>query len=115
MSEKKKTFVVKIKDWYAHVTHKDDPHYISGKESRKITRENFRITRAFEKKKKRKNVPESEYTAAMRDENNILEIENLHTYFIRMRAFPRRSTAFRSISRRAPSWASSANPAAARA
>ena len=81
MSEKKKTFVVKIKDWYAHVTHKDDPHYISGKESRKITRENFRITRAFEKKKKRKNVPESEYTAAMRDENNILEIENLHTYF----------------------------------
>ena len=80
MSEKKKTFVVKIKDWYAHVTHKDDPHYISGKESRKITRENFRITRAFEKKKKRKNVPESEYTAAMRDENNILEIENLHTY-----------------------------------
>ena len=55
MSEKKKTFVVKIKDWYAHVTHKDDPHYISGKESRKITRENFRITRAFEKKKKRKN------------------------------------------------------------
>ena len=81
MSEKKKTFVVKIKDWYAHVTHKDDPHYISGKESRKITRENFRITRAFEKKKKRKNVPESEYTAATRDENNILEIENLHTYF----------------------------------
>ena len=81
MSEKKKTFVVKIKDGYAHVTHKDDPHYISGKESRKITRENFRITRAFEKKKKRKNVPESEYTAAMRDENNILEIENLHTYF----------------------------------
>ena len=81
MSEKKKTFVVKIKDWYAHVTHKDDPHYISGKESRKITRENFRITRAFEKKKKRKNVPESEYTAAMRDENIILEIENLHTYF----------------------------------
>ncbi len=81
MSEKKKTFVVKIKDWYAHVTHKDDPHYISGKESRKITRENFRITRAFEKKKKIKNVPESEYTAAMRDENNILEIENLHTYF----------------------------------
>ena len=81
MSEKKKTFVVKIKDWYAHVTHKDDPHYISGKESRKITRENFRITHAFEKKKKRKNVPESEYTAAMRDENNILEIENLHTYF----------------------------------
>ena len=54
MSEKKKTFVVKIKDWYAHVTHKDDPHYISGKESRKITKEKFRITRAFEKKKKRK-------------------------------------------------------------
>lgn len=81
MSEEKKTFLVKIKDWYAHVTHKDDPHYISGKESRKISKENFRITREFEKKKKRKNVPESEYLTQMRDENNILEIENLHTYF----------------------------------
>ena len=115
MSEKKKTFVVKIKDWYAHVTHKDDPHYISGKESRKITRENFRITRAFEKKKKRKNVPESEYTAAMRDENNILEIENLHTYFYTDAGVSKAVNGVSFDIRRAPSWASSANPAAARA
>ena len=35
--------------------------YLSAKESRKISRENRKITNAFEKKKKRKNVPESEY------------------------------------------------------
>ena len=30
-------------------------HYISAKESRKIARENLKITKAFEKEKKRKN------------------------------------------------------------
>lgn len=55
--------------------------YLSAKESRRISRENRKITNEFEKKRKRKNVPESEYTTKMRDENNVLEIDGLHTYF----------------------------------
>ena len=55
--------------------------YLSAKEARKISRENRKITNEFEKKRKRKNVPESEYTTQMKDENNVLEIDGLHTYF----------------------------------
>ncbi|MBQ8876874.1 MAG: ABC transporter ATP-binding protein [Clostridia bacterium] len=55
-------------------------HYISGKESRKISRQNAKITRKFEKRKKRRNV-ESEYVTEMKDPTNIVEFENLHTYF----------------------------------
>lgn len=76
----KKTFIAKVKDWYRHVTHKDDPHYISGKEARRISNENRKTTRMYEKKKLQK-VAESEYLTQMRDQNNILEIENLQTHF----------------------------------
>lgn len=55
--------------------------YLSAKESRRISRENRKITNDFEKRRKRKNVPEAEYTTKMQDENNVLEIDNLHTYF----------------------------------
>ena len=55
--------------------------YLSVKESRRISRENRRITKAFEKQHKRKNVPESEYLTQMKDPNNSVEFENLHTYF----------------------------------
>lgn len=56
-------------------------HYISGKESRKIARENRKITKELEKRKKRKNV-ESEYLVdSMEDPKNIVEFDNLHTYF----------------------------------
>ena len=55
--------------------------YLSAKESRRISRENRQITNALEKKHKRRNVPESEYLTEMHDKNNVLEIENLHTYF----------------------------------
>ena len=55
--------------------------YLSAKESRRISRENRKITRALEKNKNRKNVPESEYLAEMKNPENVLEIENLHTYF----------------------------------
>ena len=55
--------------------------YLSAKESRRISRENRRVTKAFEKQHKRKNVPESEYAATMHDKNNTLEIDNLHSYF----------------------------------
>lgn len=56
-------------------------NYISGKEIRRISRENRKITDALEKKRERKNVPESEYITHMKNPNNILEVDNLHTYF----------------------------------
>ena len=55
--------------------------YLSAKESRRISRENRKITNEFEKKHKRKNVPESEYTTQMKNEENVLEVDGLHTYF----------------------------------
>lgn len=76
----KKPIIERVKAWYKHFTHKDDPHYISGKEARKISRENRKTTRMYEKKKLRK-ASESEYLTTMRDPANILEIDNLCTYF----------------------------------
>ena len=55
--------------------------YLSGKEARRISKENRKITNQFEKKRKRRNVPESEYLTTMHDENNAVEFDNLHTYF----------------------------------
>lgn len=55
--------------------------YISAKELRKISRENRRITNELEKERNRKNVPIEEYTTQMRDPNNVVEFDNLHTYF----------------------------------
>lgn len=59
---------------------KKKSHYISGKESRRIARENVKITRQFEKRKKRKDV-EEEYLSEMKDSENIVEFDDLHTYF----------------------------------
>ena len=58
-----------------------DKNYISARESRRISKENRRVTNAFEKQRNRKNVPESEYTATMRDPQNVVEFDDLHTYF----------------------------------
>ena len=55
--------------------------YLSAKESRRISRENRSITNQFEKERKRKNVPESEYTTTMHNPENAVEFDNLHTYF----------------------------------
>ncbi len=55
--------------------------YLSAKESRLISKQNRKITDEYEKKRKRKNVPESEYLTQMRDEKNAVEFDNLHTYF----------------------------------
>ena len=60
---------------------KQNDGYLSAKESRRISKENRRITNEFEKKRKRKNVPESEYLTEMHDPNNAVEFDNLHTYF----------------------------------
>ena len=60
---------------------KHNDGYLSAKESRRISKENRKITNELEKKRKRKNVPESEYLTEMHDPNNAVEFDNLHTYF----------------------------------
>ncbi len=60
---------------------KQNDGYLSAKESRRISKENRKITNRLEKQHKRKNVPEREYLTQMKDEANVLEIDNLHTYF----------------------------------
>ena len=55
-------------------------HYLTGKEIRKIAKENKQVMMSLEKEKWKKK-PESEYTTVMKDENNILEIDDLNTYF----------------------------------
>lgn len=60
---------------------KKSANYISAKELRAISRQNRRITNEIEKKRNRKNVSESEYLTTMRDPANVVEFDNLHTYF----------------------------------
>ena len=55
--------------------------YLSAKESRRISRENRRITDEYEKQHKRKHVPESEYLTTMENDGNVLEVRDLKTYF----------------------------------
>ncbi len=55
--------------------------YLSAKESRRISKENRKITDKLEKQRKRKNVPESEYVTKMKNPANAVEFDNLHTYF----------------------------------
>jgi peptide/nickel transport system ATP-binding protein len=59
----------------------NDSNHISAREMVKISRENRRITNAIERQRNRKNVPKSEYLTSMRDPNNVVEFDNLHTYF----------------------------------
>ena len=58
-----------------------DANYISAKESRRISRENRKITNEIEKKRNRKVIPEEEYVTQMRDSANCVEFDNVHTYF----------------------------------
>ena len=55
-------------------------HYITAKESRAIIKYNIQQMKYYEALKKRKAAP-SEYTVTMRDENNLIEIDNLKTVF----------------------------------
>lgn len=54
--------------------------YLTGKEIRKIAKDNAKVIKACEKYKNRR-ADESEFTTKMRDDKNILEIEELNTYF----------------------------------
>ncbi len=58
-----------------------DVIHITARESAQISRENRRITDAIERQRKRRNVSESEYLTTMRDPNNVVEFDDLHTYF----------------------------------
>ena len=59
----------------------DDTEYLTLRDERRISKENAKITREFERNKARKNVPESEYLSEMRDPKNVVEFDDLHTYF----------------------------------
>ena len=58
-----------------------DANYISAKEARRISKENRKITDKIEKQRNRKHIPREEYVTKMRDEANVVEFDNLHTYF----------------------------------
>jgi peptide/nickel transport system ATP-binding protein len=58
-----------------------DANYISAKESRRISKENRKITGEYEKKRNRKNIPREEYITKMKNPENVVEFDNLHTYF----------------------------------
>lgn len=60
---------------------KKNSNYISAKESRRISKNNRKITREMEKKRNRKNIPETEYVTKMHDAVNCVEFDNVHTYF----------------------------------
>ena len=53
---------------------KQQDGYLSAKESRRISKENRRITDQYEKQRKRKNVPESEYLTQMKNPENAVEL-----------------------------------------
>ncbi len=57
-----------------------DKHYLTGREVRAIAKANQAEMRRLEKAKNKK-VPPSFYTTQMQDDNNILEVDNLHTSF----------------------------------
>lgn len=56
-------------------------NYISARESNKITAKNKKITNSIEKERKKRNVQESEYLTEMHNPNNVVEFDDLHTYF----------------------------------
>ncbi len=59
---------------------KSDKHYLSGKEVRAIAKANAKEMKALEKFKNRK-AEEAEFLTQMHDDANILEIDDLHTFF----------------------------------
>jgi len=56
-------------------------NYISRRESARISRQNRKITSKIEKERNRKHVDPSEYMTQMKDPNNVVEFDNVHTFF----------------------------------
>ena len=55
--------------------------YISGKESRKITKFNRKVTKKLEKERSDANKDPQLYTTRMKDPDNVVEFDNVCTYF----------------------------------
>lgn len=82
--EEKKNMLTGISDKVRKLVKKNEgkkSSYISAKESAKISRQNRKITNKIEKERKRRHIPESEYMTYMRDDKNVVEFDNVHTYF----------------------------------
>ena len=62
-------------------SNKKNSSYISGKESRRITRFNRQVTRKLEKERANANKDPNLYTTKMKDPNNVVEFDNVCTYF----------------------------------
>lgn len=77
MNDKKRSLFDRING----KTKSKDIEHVSARELAKTSRENRRITDAIEKERNRKNVPESEYLTSMKNPDNVVEFDNLHTYF----------------------------------
>lgn len=60
---------------------KKDVNYISAKESRAISKRNRKVTSEMEKKRNRKVIPEEEYITTMKNPENVVEFDDVHTYF----------------------------------
>lgn len=74
---------VNIKRFFTRKTVEDEsnPLYLTLREEMRISRENNKIIKRFEKAKARKNVPEEEYMTTMKNPDNVVEFEDLHTFF----------------------------------
>jgi len=77
MDQHSKELMEKIEE----ITETKTSSRLTPRESAKITRANRRITNTIEKQRDRRNVPESEYLTSMEDPKNVVEFDNLHTYF----------------------------------
>jgi len=60
---------------------KKDSSYISGRESRRITKFNRRVTRKLEKERANANKDPQLYTTTMKNPDNVVEFDNVCTYF----------------------------------
>jgi len=58
-----------------------DSSYISGKDSRRISKFNRKVMRKLEKERANANKDPELYTTKMKDENNVVEFDNVCTYF----------------------------------
>ncbi len=77
MDNERKTLMERIN---ARIKNKDASH-LTARELAIISRENRRITDAIERERNRRNVPESEYLTQMKDRTNVVEFDDVHTYF----------------------------------
>jgi peptide/nickel transport system ATP-binding protein len=59
----------------------DQSEYLTLREERLISRKNSKIFSQYERSKRRRNVPAYEYLTEMKNSDNVVEFDDLHTYF----------------------------------